>query len=234
MNNQVRSRKLRLTTDLYKILMTWTLWYIPIVTIGSIIASRFDWFGLEFGNFNFFFVIFRASKAFMVLTSIIIFLYFFNHFIKNGLTRREFFWASTIAAVGVAISITIIASVLEWLLTMLNWTEPMPELSVISLPTWAIGLMMTLILLSSYFGGWLIAVAFYRFKLFGILFIPVGQFLLILIEFLWEGETSLLDLMTINNPSPSLPFALSGTVVLIGLSLWIIRLLTKRVAIKPD
>ncbi|SEO41758.1 hypothetical protein SAMN04488134_10788 [Amphibacillus marinus] len=239
MSNFIQARTKKLAVDLFKIQLVWTLWYIPIVIVGTLFALNISWIGIngwldiDIEHVNIFFTITQTSRGFLIVTSLIMFLYLFSHFIQNGLTRREVFRASSFAAVGLVITIMITAIFLNSLFNFFSWHAPMPQLTILALPEWAIPIMMSLILISYYLGGWLVAVGFYRFKFLGILFVPIGLLLVFIVEFVWQAEASFLGFIDYTNPSPSLSIAAIVTLVLIGLTLYSIRALTKQMPIKP-
>ncbi|KHF41695.1 hypothetical protein [Halalkalibacter okhensis] len=228
--------------DLFAIQMKWSLWYIPIVFVIYLIVEHFvtevEEMGLSFMSF-----FFEPTKIYMLVIGIISCLAFLTYFVKNGVTRKDYFIGSSIASAGVAFSLMLISVIVTGILLLLGTFTTYSPLTnqVAFLDTnsfWVIPLIsFSLIVLCYYIGGWIIAVGFYRFGGWGGLgFILIAILFLSLTDLLWEGELThpLANYLNLTIPALSIFSSIIGTLLLIGVGLFLIRKVTKRIAIKLE
>lgn len=97
----------KVALDLYVVQMTWTFFYLGIMLIIHI----FKLLGLPFfgdGNVDHFYVnSFIASNIYMLVIGTIA-IAFLRYYVENGVTRRDYYKGTLIAAIGVSITIPII------------------------------------------------------------------------------------------------------------------------------
>ncbi|ABR50034.1 conserved hypothetical protein [Alkaliphilus metalliredigens QYMF] len=244
MTTPTKSIKSKLSLDLFYMQMQWSFWYISIILIIHLILQlvlpRFvpD---VEEINLSFMIMFFQSSKIYMAIIGIIACYSFLPFFVKNGITRRDYFIGSSVAAVGVSFSILLVSAVitvvLQFLAPILGYSPnivPVAFLDTTSL--WIVPIIsLSLIILCYYIAGWVIAVGFYRYNnLRRIGFIAIGLFYVSVTDLIWEGGLSHPLIAKLNIPFPDLSIGLSVgvTSLLIGLGLWFIRSLTKRIPIK--
>lgn len=239
MNRKNHSNIAKLSFDFYTMQMQWSLWYLAIVIAISVIAPLFisqtdGW------QWNFVEGIYSSSKIYMAVVGIFTCFALLGYMVKSGVTRRDYFYGTMIAAVGVSFSLLIIATIIS---TIIEWIGYQPYSQTISFlnttSTWFVPILsLSLILIGYYIAGWLIAVGYYRFgglKTVG--FVILALSFVSLIDLLWEGE------MVYPFFSTAFSFSLAGmsifysfgiTLILIGLALWLVRSITKRIPIKIE
>lgn len=242
MSQQNSSTKFKLGFDLFYIQMQWSLWYIPIVLISYFLVLRFAP-NIEERNLNLIYYIFQPSKIYMGVIAIISCFAFMGYSVKNGITRRDYFWGSALASVGVAFSIMILSAILAGILEVLGLVQTYSSIidSIVILDTttlWIVSILsLGLILLSYYIAGWIVAVGFYRFGgIIGIGFVVVALLFVSITELIWEGEVThpLGALFEISLPGLSVSVSILVSLTLIAIGLYLIRYLTKRVAVKIE
>ncbi|UNC93215.1 hypothetical protein [Candidatus Contubernalis alkaliaceticus] len=237
----INSVTAKIIIDLYYIQMKPTLWYIPIVTAASLILLQFVP-GMQENGLNQMSMIYQSSKIFMLVIGIIFCNALLSYYVKNGITRKDYFLGSAIAAAVVAFSIMIISAIITGILQLLGvFSNNSPggirlEFIENTSSTWVIPVIaLSLILLCYYIAGWTISVGFYRYgNLGGFGFIGIAILFVSIMDLLWEGSLSLPLLASISIPVPYLtvPLSIIGTLILIFLGLWLIRSVTKQMPIK--
>ena len=211
---------------------------------------------------NYFDTVFVSSNIFMLVIGIIVTLGFLPYYVNNGVTRKDYFKGVTIASVGLSISIPIVASVIYVLQNFIMKVTNLPfvenstlanqvvdtgdgfigELiqSIIMTPfvelesSWLLAItVFALNIFTYYVVGWLIGSGFYRFG------VPVGLLCIVIAFIVVYTQDLLLSSalgLPVHDTFTSLDFplylAVAGTLALVGILLWMIRQLTKRVAIK--
>ncbi|ADU28526.1 hypothetical protein [Evansella cellulosilytica] len=236
------SNTFKVATDLFLIQMKWSLWFIPIVfAIYLIVIPLVP--NLEELDLNFLAFQFQPSKIYMLVIGILTCFAFMSHYVKYGVTRNDYFYGAALAAIGVAISITvtsaILAGILQFTGTFISFSPGTANMEFIhSSSTWLVPIIVySLIIITYYIAGWLIAIGFYRYGGFGGMgFILISITFITLIDLLWEGDPTAPMLGWLSIPFPNLSFSvaaiLSGLVIVCGM--WITLLTTKRVTIKVE
>ncbi|MTI96729.1 MAG: hypothetical protein FH749_14855 [Firmicutes bacterium] len=234
------SVKAKVAIDMFTIQMGWSLWFIPIVLVVNILVNQFvpevQERGLSFIAF-----IFQPAKIYMLVIGIISGFAFLSHFIKNGIIRKDYFSGSAIAAAGVALGIIVISAVITVVMMLFDWFAASPPSNIDFLEAtssaWLVPILaLSLITFSYYIAGWIIAVGFQRFGGWGIGFVGIAIVQTILTDILWEGHPThpLTGFIRITLPDLSIPTALAGTTLIIGLGLWLLRATTRRMPITPE
>ncbi|SFL91657.1 hypothetical protein SAMN04487943_10582 [Gracilibacillus orientalis] len=239
--NTKNNTMFKVATDLFLFQMKWTLWFIPAV-LGFYLFLPIVLKEITEVELNFLSTMFNPSKIYMLVIGIISALAFFNHYVQNGITRKDYVSGSAMAATGVAFSIMIIASIINGILHLI---EPLTGFSpsnthIAFLDTtsmWIIPILVfSLIILCYYIAGWMIIAGFQRLGGWGcFVFILIALLYFSLTDLLWQGDIShpLINAIGITDPNLSTPAALFCTLILIAVGLLLIRMLTKSVAIQP-
>ncbi|HLR63634.1 MAG TPA: hypothetical protein VK097_14575 [Lentibacillus sp.] len=262
MNQQSFSAKI--ARDMFGIQMKWSLWFLLFVLIAHIamliISAKT---GNRVGDFLFF--SHGSAKIYMLVIGILSTYAFMTFFIHNGLTRKDYFKGSALAAAGIAFAMTLIAAVLSLIEYLVLGVTHLPvslnrsltEIGIqvsgnsISafLPKAIIGssilvhsdsfmgtlFMYILNTLTYYVVGWLIGAGFYRFGwLIGLGFVAMSIVLVTIGDLLWGTKLGepLSHWLAFDSLDLPLYGSLVGTIALIALMLWLIRLLTRDVMIK--
>ena len=257
----------KVAVDLYIVQLIWSLGFLGILLFLQIAKPILTMVPLlnmndKINVGNYFDTVFVSSNIFMLVIGIIAILGFLPYYVSNGVTRKDYFKGATIAAVGLSISIPIVASIIY---ALQNFIMKITGLQIVQKSTlanqavdtddgfigeliqsiimtpfielesnWLLAItVFTLNIFTYYVVGWLIGSGFYRFG------VTVGL-LCIVIAFLVVYTQDLLLSSTLGLPVhdmfTSLDFplylAIAGTLALVGFLLWMIRQLTKRVPIK--
>ncbi|MFA9456849.1 hypothetical protein ACERJO_08745 [Halalkalibacter sp. AB-rgal2] len=227
----------KLSQDIFSIQMKWSLWYMTIVLLiyfGSMFFP--DVREANIGLMNFYY---EPSKIYMLVIGIIFPLAMLSHFVRYGMTRKDYMISSAIASVGIAFSLMIIAAILSAILQLFETFSGANDVSFIeSQSSWLIPIVvLSLILICYNIAGWMIAMGFYRFGTWGGMgFVVIALVFIALIDILWERELSELatTYLPFSIPDLSIGWSIIGTAVLIGVGLTIIRRIMKRVRIKLE
>jgi len=214
------STKFNIAHDLFATQIKWSLWYIP----AALAIYFFTYYIVaESGDISLAWAIIETSKLCMLVFGLSIFLALLPQYVKYGVTRKEYFVGSAIAAVGVVIGTVAIALILNKIAYTFGLsTSSLPDFNAV--PAWILPSALSLNLLSYYVAGWLIAAAIFKGKLgFGL--IPVAVFIVFLTALLWKGQIFGFVLTA--------PYSLSilGNILLVSLGLVVIRLITRAIPI---
>ncbi|GAE30486.1 hypothetical protein [Halalkalibacter hemicellulosilyticus] len=228
----------KLSQDIFSIQMKWSLWYMPIVLLIYLGSMLFfpEVRETNIGLMNFYY---EPSKVFMLVIGIIFPLAMLSHFVKYGITRKDYMISSAIASVGIAFSLMIIAAILSAIIQLFEMFSGAFDVSFIeSQSNWFLPIVVLSIILICYnIAGWMIAMGFYRFGAWGGMgFIAIALVFIALIDILWERELSVLSTtyLPFSIPNLSLGWSIIGTAVLIAVGLIIIHRIMERVRIKLE
>lgn len=251
----------KVATDLYWVQLFWALGFLGVLLVIQIIKMIISITkGIEMNQY--FDAVFIAANIFMLVIGIISSYGFLPYYVGNGVTRKDYFKGTAIASVVLSITIPIIASLVSviqiFLVNVVNLSilkdsslgknAPVNEdgligemiQSIILTPfvdlqsNWLLAIFVfALNIFIYYLVGWLIGSGFYRF---GVLF----GLICIIIAFIIIYAQDILLRIVLDLPIHDmfawlqLPIYASGIgiFVLIVITLWMIRQLTKRVAIK--
>ncbi|ERN54006.1 hypothetical protein M3689_02510 [Alkalihalophilus marmarensis] len=240
MGTDNNSRYKKVTIDFYLMQLKWVAWFIPCVLAAYLLLGRFIRDSVDL-DLVFHAFMYQPSKVFMLICGIMACFVFFNFYVRNGVTRKDVFLGTSIAAALLAVSIMIISVLLSAILMLIGSFTPfspgMGQLEFLgaeqNLLTFTLST--SLIIFSYYIGGWVISVGFYRYGwLIGMAFIAIGVVLFALTDSFWEAEIahSIADSINITFPQLSFITSIVGTIVVIAASLYLVRQLTKSVRIK--
>ncbi|WP_078382070.1 hypothetical protein [Sutcliffiella halmapala] len=248
----------KVATDIFFTQLKWASGFLGvlfIVNIGKLVLSSIYGYEAE----GFFSSIFVAGNIFMLVVGILA-IYFLPHYVGNGVTRKDYFTGTVLASIGLSITIPVIAflvSILEqFILNMVNIALRAQTIndvdiddniigdivqSIIITPyvapqqNWLLAIgVLSLNLFINYLIGWLISSSFYRLNVvagLGFILLAINikmlkdTFLRISLDLPVPGWFSNLDFL----PSG---IALVGILLLVIISIWLIRLLTRRVSVK--
>lgn len=231
MNSKNNSIKLKVAFDLFYTQIKWSLWYTPFVLIVYIVSKFIP--NIEIDNLNVASAIFGSSQIYMLVIGIIISFAFLNHYVKNGITRKDYFVGSAIAALGVAVSITVIAIILNEVFRFFGWSTSAASMELNTSSIWLYPIILSLILVSYYVAGWIIAIGIQKFGVVGMFFIPIAILLIALTDSLSGLTTSgPISLLNISFPKVSALLSVPSIIILIGLGLLLIRVVTKDITIE--
>ena len=238
MTSKKDSTIIKLAIDTYIMQMKWTFWYLIVILALSVVASIFlsDSAKWELGIVE---SIYSASKIYLAIVGLFTCFAMLGFLVKNGITRKDYFYGTAIAAVSLSFSIIMIASIASFIVGLFDFEILSSSVSFLDPnSTWIVPIIsLSLILLSYYVAGWIIATGYYRFgglKTIG--FIAIAISLVSTIGLLWEGG---MDYQFNSSPvysTDNIPIIYKFwiTLALIGLALWLVRLITKRIPIKVE
>lgn len=257
----------KVAIDLYYIQFIWALGFLGILLLIQIVKPLLSMVPLlkmndKINIGNYFDTVFVSSNIFMLVIGIIAILGFLPYYVSNGVTRKDYFKGAAIAAVGLSISIPIVASVIyalqKFIMKMTNLSIVQESTlanqivdtddgfvgefiqSIIMTPfvelesNWLLAIIVfALNIFTYYLVGWLIGSGFYRFGvLIGLLCIALAFIIIYTQDLLLSIALDLPVSGMFTSLDFSLYPAIAGTLVIAGITLSIIRQLTKRVAIK--
>ena len=225
--------------DMTMVQLIWAAWFVAILLIifvgirvfgGMIELNERAISGYPFLDF-----IYQPARVFMLVIGLNSVSGFLVYFVKNGVTRKDYFYGAAAASAAVALAIALSAGIASLLLP---WKGIASEPPLIG--SWAGSVAAYVLnLLVFYAAGWLIGSGFYRFDSNGgVLYIILAVLLSVVIDVLWnlefDGIGKLLFRISGFDAAWHFPFAASvlGTLLLFGLMLWIVRMTTKRVRVK--
>ena len=251
----------KVATDLFWVQLFWAfgflgiMFVIHLIKIVMAINSNND---IEI----YFVSTFVAANIFMLVVGIISSYGFLPHYVSNGVTRKDYFKGAALASVGLSIALPVITSIVSvielFILKMFNMSSVFTTTfgervnmdddgivsdiiqSIIIAPyvdpqsNWLLAIFIVILnLLTFYLLGWLIGSAFYRFGvIIGIVFIAISIVLVLIENALLSIGLGLKVPERLSSYDFDLPISIIGVVVMIIIVLWLIRQLTKRVAIK--
>lgn len=186
---------------------------------------------------DYFSIAYRFTKGFMVVAGIISCSGFLSYYVRNGLTRREFFNGAVLAAIFLSLAIPLIAGAVNLVLGMLSfWGNASTPLLLNFNNNWFLVLASYSIQIFIYYlMGWMIGAGVYRYDWIpGIGFVAVAFILVSFMDVLWQFELASLweRWLPMASVTVPLPISLAGSLAVIAAALVLIRLLTRRVPIK--
>ncbi|MDZ5712716.1 hypothetical protein [Jeotgalibacillus haloalkalitolerans] len=231
---QSKRKDLKIAFNLTFMQLGWSTWMIGIVLLMFITLQIFTDFKLflndeEVAFQGFIHFIENPYKIFMLVVGIMSVPKFLSWFVKTGVTRKDYFTGTAVASAGLSVIFMIIALVIAGIEQLVAPVEVVTFLGEDA--TWLmIFIVYTLNIFVYYLAGWLIGAGYYRFGFWGLLLSIAGALgLIFMMDLLWTNE-----LETPLHAFENMPIFISFgvTVILIGISLWVIRMTTKRVRVK--
>lgn len=212
----------KVAKDMYLEQMKWTVWYLVFALVIHIVHLYSSYFtiGDNTAVKGILVHLFPSAKVYMIIIAIISVNGFLSYYVGQGVTRRDFWAGSMIAALGLTATIAFFAVILTYLeygiLEMFQLSHLLSD-EFLNGNGWLV-IQYLLNIFFYYLAGYLIAVGFYRFHwITGIGF--VAFFLLSVSALEWSEKYSLgLNVLS--------------SVAVIVLFLTLLRQLTKNIAVK--
>jgi len=230
--SKIKRNDFKVAFDMTVVQLGWALWMIAIAIMVFIGMHYFTGNIVDGGFFSF---IENPYKIFMLVVGILSVPSFLSFFVKLGVTRKHYYTGTIISSVALSTIFMIIAVMVGGIEQLIAPTDVVTFLGVNA--SWIlIFIVFSLNIFIYYLAGWLIGAGFYRYGGWGGLLYILGSIALIfMMDLLWSGELntplhSFLSLQSPENLSLSISFGLS--LILIAISLWIIRITTKKVTIE--
>lgn len=229
----------KVTRDMFGEQLQWSVWFIGIMVLLHVIGSLFSLrYSFELGNL--FAFSYLSIPVYMLVIGIIAGSYFMPFLVKHGVTRKDYFRGTAMAALSLSAALVIIfllLSVLEnGVYTLLNIPITFKTFNQ-ELGSNGIVLdkvVYILNILTYYLLGWLIYLGYYRFKwMIGLGFTALAILFASLHGFIWGDKLiPMLGIELAQGTQIPILTSVLATMVLIGVILGLIRLMTKRVPIK--
>ena len=237
----MKSKKVfgKVAVDMTYIQSTWAAWFIGIVfavyVLFHFFSGNVEVYNQSIGSHSFLTMVYSPSKVFMLVVGIISVSSFLPFFVQHGVTRRDYFYGAAISSVVVSAGLMSVA----WIVTMIEGlikSDLVNHSFLGSDASWLLtAVVFTLVIFAYFAGGWLIGAGFYRYGAGGILYILLSILLISLVESLWEFKKVHFLVVHFNFANGEIPMSISflGTLLVIALTLVLVRVVTKRVRIKP-
>lgn len=199
----------------------------------------------------------QALQAYMLIIGICYAYGYTGEYVRKGVTRKDYFFGTTLSALGVAtiapILIMIFAGIELAVANTFQISSFFDNAVILGTDTngFATIIVYMMTVLTYYFIGWLIGIGYYRYDwIIGFGFIALGIIFSFLVEIIWYGYLSTLlisiissieglsfiadVLLGIASNMGDLPMYVSfvGNVILFGVILGVIHIFTKNVVIK--
>ncbi|MGG3283102.1 Tat pathway signal protein [Paenibacillus solani] len=187
---------------------------------------------------DFFTIAYRSTKGFMLVIGIISAYGFLSYYVRNGITRRDFFNGSTLAALYLSLAFPVVMPLIHWIVSMFasqdaGNTRLLQEFDnswLLTLASYSVQIFIY------YLMGWMIGSGFYRFGwIRGLGWIAIALVLIGFMDALWQFELASIweEWVPVTTDfSVTLPVSLAGSLAVILIALTLIRLITRRVTIK--
>ncbi len=239
---------LKIASDVFWFQLKWTIPFFSIILLVHLIQNA-PVFTKGQPLQDFLLTSYISSNIYMFIIGIISAAVFLPFYVKNGLTRKDYFKSAILGSSGLAVALVLasamIAGIEHLVIQMIDFPYGIESINVLQdakdtdnnviaiIVTgmlfspiidpghgWVLTLFLFSVNLFTYFVmGWMIGAAFYRMKLIGFAVLALFIFLLRIRDIIWESGLPLYASM-------------AGLFVLIGIMLWIIKLLSRRVTIK--
>jgi len=220
--------------------LKWSPVYIVIIFILHMVLTYFHT-QIEFTLNSLIGFSYFSNHIYMLVIGIIAGAYFLPFYVRHGVTRKDYFLGTVLSSLGMSVAFTIIIAILSFIegailhLFGFKWLPTTIISTNADYPLLLILLIYILNIFTYYQIGWLITMGYYRFGWkIGFGFIALAILFTVAHGFLWENEVyhKLLDQLAVNLSNLSLLISILSTLLLNGLILCIIRLSTRKVAIK--
>jgi hypothetical protein len=219
----------------------WSVWFIGIMMIVHVVFSIISWrFNFAIGDLFAFSS--GSTSVYMLVIGIIAGSAFLAFYVKQGVTRRDYYCGAVLAAFGLAFALALtfyVFSYIEWgIFAVLNLPITLEPMTL----DFGINHWLVLILLYTinsfiyYLIGWAINLGFYRYNvLVGLVFCVLATvFVAFYGLFMVDGMAARAKVEALNQwyYDVPLPASVLVSLVLIGILLYVIRLLTKKIPVK--
>ncbi|WP_096186667.1 hypothetical protein [Evansella halocellulosilytica] len=236
MNNHSNVKKL--FSDLFREQLKWTYWFLGVLFLAQIginvILMNTGEIPMDFFTFSY-----ESGKIYMLVIGVLSVYVFLYHLVANGITRKDYFLGAILSAAAISVAIMVITAIVSGLqyvvLDLMNVTFTLETSSQLKYDNWIFSYLVSMINLFAFFSiGWMIGAGYYRYGwLIGFAFVAIAILAVSFIDVSWEFNMN----EWLSNWMPFLsepPFFVSLLVsmIIILIMLWLVRALTKRVAIK--
>ena len=221
--------------DMFK----WSLWFFSILFVIHLV--RVFWLNSDTNEIEGFFVFSQYSiNIFMLVVGIMTAYAFMGRHIQQGLSRRDSYIGTALAAIGLSLFVTLVPLVINAIQHLLAEMVTLP----VTLDTasafeetggWiAAAIALFLNVLTFYLAGWLISIGYYRFGwIAGFGFIALSFVVFGLNDYLWKPTTAdAMEWLPYDPLEANFWLIALGSSILVLLLFSLMRLLTKRVTIK--
>ncbi|MDG5473318.1 hypothetical protein P6709_16320 [Jeotgalibacillus sp. ET6] len=227
--------EIKVTYDMTTVQLGWAAWMIAITLIIFIGIRYFFGDKNDLGIDGFFVFIENPYKIFMLVIGILSVPSFLSFYVKLGVTRKQYFIGTAFSSAVLSMIFMVIAMIIGGIEQLIAPAEVKTFLGA-NAPWLTIFFVFTLNIFIYYLAGWLIGAGYYRYGGWGLFFTINGAVgLIFMMDLFWSRELNtplhrFLSLQTLENFSLVISFVASF--ILLAISLWVIRSLTKRVRIK--
>ncbi|PID23217.1 hypothetical protein CSV61_01850 [Sporosarcina sp. P3] len=226
----------KVATDLYLGQMKWVAWYLPIVYVAYFAIVWFldepDIRSISLLTFTF-----QTTTIFMLVCGIISSSAFLTTYVKYGVTRKSYFQGALLSAIGLAITVIGLTTILTWIVHVLNinvFKEVV--LSSLGVNSWLLTSVSYFFVVMIYFlVGWLIGLGFYRYGgVGGFVTIIVAVVVVSLYDLLWLFDTPkpLKGLFNFDIPVPNVVVALIASFAIATITAIAVYKIVKETPIK--
>lgn len=225
----------KVAADLFTIQVKWSLWYIAVIVLLHVFIS----FLSEHGIFA---LSYGSTPTYMLVLGIVAG-NFLPFYVKHGVTRKDYYLGSALAALGLSFTLAVIFCILSGFESIIyanidlgiNMDSFNFQMIIEGSSNWYTSVLIyALNTYAFYLLGWFIYLGFSRYKwVTGIVFCLLAFLFASLHGLFWNDQLLPIFANEMANLSATVPLyiAILGTVVLIGILLGLIRLLTKKTPI---
>lgn len=230
--NTIKRNDLRVAFDMTFYQFGWAIWLIGIVVV---IFGGIQFFSGNTVSEGFFSFIENPYKIFMLVVGILSVPSFLSFYVKIGITRKHHFTGAALSSALLSSILMVIAVLVAGIEQLLAPTDVVTFLGINS--SWIlIFIIFTLNIFVYYIAGWLIGAGYYGYGGWGVLYSIIGALVIIFgMDLLWARElnTPVHRIFSLYpSEGPSLFVSFGTSFIIIAISLWIIRKMTKKVSVK--
>ncbi|WP_313235579.1 hypothetical protein [Sporosarcina ureae] len=226
----------KIGADLYLFQMKWVAWYLPILYVAYFaIVWFFD--EPDIRSMSLLTFTFQTTTIFMLVCGIISSSVFLTTYVKYGVTRKSYFQGALLSAIGLAITVIGLTTILTWLVRVLNinvFKEVV--LSSLGVNSWLLTSVSYFFVVMIYFlVGWLIGLGFYRYGgAGGFVTIVVALVVVSLNDLLWAFNTPkpLMGLLHFEIPVPNVVVAIIASLAIATITAIAVYKIVKETPIK--
>jgi hypothetical protein len=234
-----RNNILKVATDMSIMHLKWATWGLSLTLIAYIILSKIDGTivmnGQKINEQIFLTFALQPAKTGLFIIGIISVSSFLSFYVKQGVTRKDYFYGHAISSIIVPFVLMVFAGIISFFEQLLIPTKEIDSFLGPDSSWLLVVSVYSLSILVYYLAGSLIGAGFFKYGAGGLLYIVFAIILVSVVDMLWDYklENLFFDTYSVSNPM-ELPLFLSyiGTIGLLAITLWIIRITTKRVSIK--
>lgn len=226
----------KIATDLYLVQMKWVAWYLPIV--------YFVYFAIflfinepEIRSMSLLTFTFQTATIFMLVCGILSSSIFLPMYVKQGVSRKSYFQGAFLSAIGLAITVIGLTTILTWIVSVFNINVfKEVELSSLGVNSWLLTSVSYFFVVLIYFlVGWLIGLGFYRYGGFGgFVTILVAFVVVSLNDLLWSFNTPkpFMGIFTFDIPVPNVVVAMIASLAIATIITVLVYKVVKETPIK--